>query len=197
MLPSRWAHHIVQSFVHGANVAVAHLLHEAALTVRHAPQAGRPYCVTDPNPPIRYRDLYMTIKTLSIHVFLDVPVEPVFMLLLSYLVEWYSLLPYRLPFVGKYMPEMTGDLRYLKPGLFSICTHLVSCNTEASKPLGEGGLGYRGVLTTLDGMTMEVLEWNKEHTLENGSLKRKAYTTSVLAADKIRQLGIDGWSKAP
>ena len=83
--------------------------------------------MTDPNPPIRYRDLYMAIKTLSIHIFLDIPVEPVFMLLLSYLVEWYSLLPYRLPFVGKYLPGITGDLRYLKPGLSAVSDPVGLC----------------------------------------------------------------------
>lgn len=196
VLPT-WAHHIVQSFVHGANVAVAHLHHEAALTTRHAPQAGRPYCVTDPNPPIRYKDLYMAVKTLSIHPFLDIPVEPVLMLVLSHFLEWYSLLPYKMPLVARLLPKLSGDIRYLKPGLFSICTHLVSSNNaEISKPLEQGGLGYRGVITTLDGMVSEVLEWNKEHASEDGSLKRKAYTTSVAAAEKIRQLGIAGLNKA-
>jgi hypothetical protein len=102
-------------------------------------------------------------------------------------------LPSRFPFLRRFRPDVKGDVRHLKPGLFSICTHLVSSNTEASKPLADGGLGYRGVLTTLEGMTLEVLEWNREHSFdEDGSLRRKVYTTSVSAADKIRQLGLGG-----
>ncbi|KAH6657986.1 hypothetical protein BKA67DRAFT_203655 [Truncatella angustata] len=191
VLPT-WVSHIVQSFVHGANVAIAHLHHEAALTKRNAPQAGRPFCVTDPNPPITYSDLYMTIKALSVHPFLDVHIPPVIMLLLSHILEWYSLLPFRVPFLRKILPVLKGDIRYLKPGLFSICTHLVGSNAEASRSVEDGGLGYKGVITTLEGMALEVLEWNREHADIDGRLERKVYTTSVSAAEKIQQLGIGG-----
>lgn len=112
------------------------------------------------------------------------------MLGLSHLLEWYSLLPFRAPLLARLLPKLKGDIRYLKPGLFSICTHLVGSNAEVSKPVAEGGLGYKGVLTTLEGMVLEVLEWNREHVGISGSLTRKVYTTSVSAAEKIQQLGI-------
>lgn len=182
----------MQSFVHGANVAIAHLHHEAALTRRNAPQAGKPFCVTDPNPPITYSDLYMTIKTLSNHPFVEVHIPPVIMLVLSYCLEWYSLLPFWLPLLKKLLPPLKGDIRYLKPGLFSICTHLVASNVEASKPLEDGGLGYQGVMTTLEGMSFEVLEWNREHASLENRFERKVYTTSVSAAEKLQELGIGG-----
>ena len=156
--------------------------------------AGRPFVVTDPNPPITYRDLYSVIKTLSIHSFRTIPVPPVLMLLLSHAVELYSELPHRLPLLGKVLPELSGDLRHLKPGIFSITTHLVASDADARRPVSEGGLGYVGLLTTLEGMAHEVLEWNDEHLGGGGggagsSLKtRKAYTTSVSLADKIKRL---------
>lgn len=183
-----WMPHIVQNFVHGANVAIAHLHHEAALTHSRAPQAGRPYVVTDPNPPIMYRDMYLAVKTLSINPPVEVILQPIIMLILAHILEFYSLLPYRLPLLRALLPELKGDVRYLKPGLFSICTHLVGANTEISKPLSEGGLGYKGVLTTLEGVTLEVLEWNREHTTTEGDLKRKIYTSSIAGAEKIQQL---------
>ncbi|GAP85054.2 putative cholesterol dehydrogenase [Rosellinia necatrix] len=197
VLPT-WVNHIVQSFVHGANVAIAHLHHEAALLQPSASaQSGRPFVVTDPNPPISYGDLYLAIKVLSRHPFTTVSVPPVLILLLSHAVEMYSELPF-LPFpfstLGRLLPPLQGDVRHLKPGIFSITTHLVATNSEASKPVSEGGLGYEGVITTLEGMALEVLEWNREHEhLDEGKGKtRKAYTTSISLAEKIQKLGSVG-----
>ncbi|KAI0534210.1 hypothetical protein GGR58DRAFT_483670 [Xylaria digitata] len=193
-----WVAHIVQSFVHGANVAIAHLHHEAALLQPSAPvHSGRPFVVTDPNPPISYGDLYSAIKVLSRHSFTILSLPPVLMLLISHIIEFYSELPF-LPFpfsiLGKLLPPLQGDVRHLKPGLFSITTHLIASNSEVSKPVTEGGLGYQGVLTTLEGMVLEVLEWNREHeNLGEGEGKiRKAYTTSVSLAETIQKLGSVG-----
>ena len=191
----RWVSHIVQSFVHGANVAVAHLHHEAALAsapAQSAQCAGRPFVVTDPNPPITYRDLYSVIETLSVHPFRTIPVPPVLILLLSHAVEIYADLPHKFPFLGTILLELSGEIKHLKPGLFSIITHLVASDAEARKPVSEGGLGYVGLLTTLEGMAYEVLEWNEEHRIGGsdggGAKARKSYTTSVSLADKIRRL---------
>ncbi len=186
---SRWVPHIVQSFVHGANVAIAHLHHEAALALplsQSSKCAGRPFVVTDPNRPIVYGDLYLSIKTLSVHPFRTVQIPPVLMLLLSHIVEMYSELPYKYPLLKKILPEPVGDIRHLKPGLFSITTHLIASDTEARKSVSEGGIGYSGVLTTIEGMTREVLEWNEEHA---GNVNtKKVYTTSVSLADQIKKL---------
>ncbi|AEO65514.1 uncharacterized protein THITE_2112596 [Thermothielavioides terrestris NRRL 8126] len=185
VLPT-WTSHIVQSFVHGINVAVAHLDFEAILAAEDSasrPQAGRPFVVTDPNPPITYSDLYFLVQTLAVTPFRILSLSPVVMVLLSYPIEWYSLLRVKYPFVGRLLPELTGDVKHLKPGIFSICTHLVASNAEASRPVSEGGLGYTGVLTTLEGMVQEVVEWNRDHKDVPGT--RKAYQTSVSLADEI------------
>lgn len=99
----------------------------------------------------------------------------------------YSELGFRLP---KILPPLRGDVRHLKPGLFSITTHLVASNEEIGRPVSEGGLGYKGVLTTLEGMVNEVLEWNREHEGEEGKgrTRRKMYTTSVSLAEEIQKL---------
>ncbi|KAF4470721.1 cholesterol dehydrogenase [Fusarium albosuccineum] len=191
VLPT-WLPHVIQSFVHGANVAIAHLHHEAVLVRKDCPQAGRPFVVTDPNPPITYGDMYSAIKTLSIHPFRLVLLPPIVILLMSYAVEWYTLLPYRFPFLKGVLPDLEGDVKYLQPGMFSICTHLVGSDAEAKKPVNEGGLGYEGVLTTLEGMVMEVMEWNREHSNEYNGKAKRAYTTSVSLAEKIQQLGAVG-----
>ncbi|KAI0126453.1 hypothetical protein BJ170DRAFT_628799 [Xylariales sp. AK1849] len=183
-----WIPHIVQSFVHGANVAVAHLHHEAVLATGTS-QGGRPFVVTDPNPPISYSDLYTAIRTLSIHPFRIIVLPPVLVLLISYVVEFYNLLPYRSRLLGRVLPEIKGEARHLQPGLFSICTHLIASDEDARKPVKDGGLGYRGAITTLEGMVLEILEWNREHAGTDGGRARKSYTTSISLADKLRELG--------
>jgi hypothetical protein len=147
--------------------------------------------VTDPNPPISYNDLYAVISTLSIHPFRVLVLPPVFILLLSHLVEWYIVLPYRVPVLRKFLPKLRGDLRQLQPGLFSICTHLLGVDADARKPVEQGGLGYEGVLTTMQGMVTEVVEWNREHAaMDTGSgpLPKRCYTTSVSLAEQLRHV---------
>ncbi|KAL7619665.1 hypothetical protein AAE478_010206 [Parahypoxylon ruwenzoriense] len=194
ILPT-WVPHIVQSFVHGANVSIAHLHQEAALAlpwVESAKHAGRPFVVTDPNPPITYSDLYTAIGTLSVHSFRTIKVPPVVILLLSHAVEIYTDLPYKYPFLRGVLPELTGDIRHLKPGIMSICTHLIASDDEARKPISQGGLGYSGVLTTLEGVALEILEWNREHV--DDVKTRKAYTTSISLAEQIQKLWAVGGS---
>lgn len=114
---------------------------------------------------------------------------PMLMLFLSIVVEWYILLPYRLVTLKKVLPELKGDIKTLQPGIFSICTHLVASDAEARKPVSEGGLGYKGTVTSLEGVVMEILEWNKEHSggIEGGS--RKKYTTSVSLTERLQEVG--------
>lgn len=210
-----WVESIVQSFVHGINCALAHLQFEAILTDPASctsPQAGRPFCITDPGPPIYYGDMYRAMKTLVVTPFRIVRVPPLPMLLISYVIEFYNLLPARVPALQKVLPRLPGGSAHLQPGLFSICTHLLTDMSEAQKPVGEGGLGYRGVVPTLEGMCQEILDWNLEQeeyartatamhsSLEHnggggnvskskGKLDTKLFRTSVLLAEEIQKLG--------
>ncbi|KAI1430300.1 NAD(P)-binding protein [Xylaria sp. FL1777] len=184
-----WVFHIVQSFVHGANVAVAHLQREAVLALPRdedaARYSGRPFVVTDPNRPVAYDDLYTAIKTLSIHPFQTVRVPPVVILLISHVMEIYADLPFRFPFLKPFLPKVEGDLNHLRPSIFSIITHLIANDEDARKDVSEGGLGYTGLLTTLEGVVLEILEWNQEH---EGEKERKTYTTSIALAGKIESM---------
>ena len=178
----------MQSFVHGINAAVAHLQFEALLADPDAvssSQAGRPFTITDPNPPITFGDLYYLLGALSVTPFRTVRIPPVIILLLSYLIECYDILQARI--LSKFLPSLSGDIQHLKPPIFSITTHLVAANEAAGRPVAEGGLGYRGVVTTLEGMTMQVLEWNHENG-ECNSQPRKQYQTSVSFAEEIKKL---------
>jgi hypothetical protein len=149
------------------------------------PQAGRPFVVTDPNPPITYRDLYFLIKTLATTRFRTIPLQPLPMILLSYIIEGYSLIRLNWPLLRWVLPPVAGDVKHLKPALFSICTHLVASNDLVSRPVKAGGLGYKGVLTTLEGMTQEVVEWNRVH--QSAKEKTVTYRSSVSLAEEIRR----------
>ncbi|GKU07910.1 cholesterol dehydrogenase [Fusarium langsethiae] len=181
--------HIVQNFVHGANVAIAHLHHEAVLATGDCQQAGKPFVVTDPGPLITFGDLYMAVKTLSIHRFRTALVPPVMMLLLSVVVEWYILLPYRFLALGRLLPELKGDIRKLQPAIFSICTHLIASDPEARRPVNEGGIGYEGIVTTFEVVVMEIVDWNSEHLKDPDERRRKRYTSSVSLVEKLQAFG--------
>ncbi|KAJ4003913.1 hypothetical protein NW752_012050 [Fusarium irregulare] len=184
-----WIPHVVQNFAHGANVAVAHLHHEAALAKGDCPQAGRPFVISDIGPPITFGDIYIAVRFLSVHGLRTIVLPPILMLLLSIMVEWYILLPYRLLTLKRILPELKGDIKTLQPGIFSICTHLVASDAEARKPVSGGGLGYRGNVTSLEGVVTEILEWNKEHSRESEGGVRKTYTTSVSLAERLQEVG--------
>ncbi|KAI3391814.1 hypothetical protein diail_6776 [Diaporthe ilicicola] len=196
-----WACHVVQSFVHGINCAVAHLQFESILAKQgshSSSQAGRPFCITDPNPPIYYGDLYSLLSKLAITPFKIVIVPAIPLVLLSYLVEFYTLLPFRLPGgLARFVPPLSGDVKHLQPALFSICTHLVADNADAGKAVTDGGLGYRGVLTTLEGMCQELVEWNQEQeeharraALESveGTGAVRYFHSSVSLAEQIQKM---------
>lgn len=185
---------------------MAHLQFEAILAESdsfRAPQAGRPFLVTDPNPPIPYASSFQLIGCLATTPFRAFAIPPLPMLLLSYAFEFYNLFPVRHPELAKYLPKLPGDMVYLEPGLFSICTHLVGNMDQARKPVDQGGLGYRGVLTTLEGMCQELLEWNREQEeharvtaklagasggLRSGKFRAKYFRPSLSLPDEIRKL---------
>ncbi|KAL2160957.1 hypothetical protein VTH06DRAFT_8669 [Thermothelomyces fergusii] len=175
----RWTSHIVQNFVHGINAAVAHLDLEAVLAAAGSEtraQAGRPFVVTDPNPPVRYGDVYRLLRALSGSGFRALALPPVLVLLLAYPVEWYVVARARWPALRRVLPPPPGLVKHLQPGIFSICTHLVASDGAAARPVGEGGLG---------GMAQEVVEWNRDRRDARGGAPPRSYKTSVSLADDI------------
>lgn len=107
------------------------------------------------------------------------------MVLVSYLIETYSLLRLIWSPLKWILPPVSGDAKHLKPAIFSICTHLVASNDVASEPVTAGGLGYHGILTTLEGMTQEILDWNAVHQASGN--KGVSYQTSVSLAEEIQK----------
>ncbi|KAM7195908.1 hypothetical protein V8F20_007273 [Naviculisporaceae sp. PSN 640] len=191
-----WNSHIIQSFVHGINVALAHLYLEAVLSSTKAlpSQSGRPFIVTDPNPPITYGDLLTAVSTLATTHFRVIPLPPVLILLLSHVIEWYIHLPLKYPILRKILPPITGDAKFLQPAIMDICTHLVASNEKISRPVEEGGLGFKGVITTLEGMVQEIVEWNQEHSEAEKAGRKVVYHISIELAAELENTGTENIS---
>ena len=129
--------------------------------------------VTDPNPAITFSDIYTLIQMLKLTPTKIVNLPPVIMLLTSYCIEFYCLSLARFPWLTMVFKELKEYTAYrghesslfnLQPPLFSICTHLIANDAKVRKPLVEGGLGYKGIWTTLEGMCYEVKMWNDRYT---------------------------------
>ncbi|KAE9967847.1 hypothetical protein EG328_007939 [Venturia inaequalis] len=160
-----WVAHIVQNFVHSKNVSLAHLQLEAALLTPSSKAAGKTYTITDPNPAISFGDMYKLIPTISVSPSEVQLIPPFPMLLFSYLVEAYIVAQHAFPSaIGNLLPTLPPDIAQLQPPLFTVSTcHVIADDGEARKSVEEGGLGYKGICTTLEGMCLQVLEWNMEH----------------------------------
>ena len=189
---------MVQSFVHAANVAVAHLDFENILATSPCcpAQAGRPFVVTDPNPPITYGDMYTALRSLSKTRLRIVRVPPAPVLVVSTVIHKYCLLVDDSPLLGRVLPPLKGIIKHLRSPLFDITRHMFATNEKISRPRLHGGLGYTGVISTMDGIILEVVEWNR--TVDDGDkTQRRHFRSSVDLGNKIQDsLTADGNSSS-
>lgn len=151
-----WLSHCVANFVAAQNVSIGHLAYENTLLL-HPERGGQGFCVTDPNPPIRYQDLYHAL-TLLAHpstpvAFPYIPHMP--LLLLSYFIEAYNVL--QTQYLAGVLPALgNGDLSFVQPAVSSLCVmHIVYTDTAAQETIG-----YRAPITTLEGFMLAVRDWN-------------------------------------
>lgn len=169
----------------GQNIALAHLLLEQALLSPNGKAAGRPFVITDPNPTITFGDVYNLLSTIAVTPFKVqlVPSLPLYMI--SYIVEQYHLLQAKIPTI---LPALSKDLQILQPGLWSIsAAHFIGDDSSARKSIEDGGLGYKGIYTTLEGMCTQIKTWNDEHAgmkedekVLDKSLKREAENVGAI-----------------
>ena len=178
---------MVQSFVHAANVAVAHLDFENILAMSSCcpAQAGRPFVMTDPNPPITYGDVYTALRALSKTRLRIVRVPPAPVLVVSTVIHQYCLLVDDSPLLGHVLPALKGSIKQLRSPLFDITRHMFATNDNISRPRSDGGLGYTGVISTMDGIIFEVVEWNR--TVDGDKTQRRHFRSSVDLGNEIQE----------
>lgn len=164
-----WFPHVIHNLVSGRNVALAHLQMEAALSRPDMPGcAGRPFNITDPNPPVAFMDVYNAITELSVAPASVSFPPPVLLLIVAHLVEAWCLLLARFPFLTDVLGlrEPMPPLLWLQPSVFSTSSHSIIDDSAARRRVEHGGLGYRGVCTTMEGVCEQILCWNRERAQE-------------------------------
>ncbi|KAL9090711.1 MAG: hypothetical protein Q9165_005199 [Trypethelium subeluteriae] len=164
-----WIAHCTQNSVSAANISLSHLLYEAALasppppSPTSHPPSGRAFAITDPNPPPTFNSLYHLLEVLRGCQTTHLP--PVLMLLLAHAIEAYILTLHAVPSLTQVLGlrEPTGLIALVQPATMnSSCIHQFASGAQAEQPVEQGGLGYRGVCTTLEGMCMQVREFELE-----------------------------------
>ncbi|KAI1177429.1 3-beta hydroxysteroid dehydrogenase/isomerase [Nemania sp. FL0916] len=159
-----WMQNIVQNFVHSGHVSLGHLQFEAALLRKEMPKcAGRPFIITDDGPPPTYGDMYHLCEVTA-----ETPVKLQFFpglpfLILAHIVEMVAIAS-RTPVLKYIFSEPKGTLAILQPGVFHAGLHYVSTDKAAQRSVEQGGLGFKHVHNSMQGMCQQVLEWNMEHS---------------------------------
>nr|CDP23348.1 Putative protein of unknown function [Podospora anserina S mat+] len=160
---------VIQSFVYSRNVSLAHLQFEAALLPSPsgtAPPAcaGRPFVITDAGPPITFRDMALACETLSDAKFAYSEASPLIIHAIAHVMEFWSLLLARAPFLTRWFgwKEAKGPISMLQPAVLNVGIHSVVDDSKARRRVEEGGIGYTPVASTLEGISMQISEFNED-----------------------------------
>ncbi|KAI1798025.1 NAD(P)-binding protein [Ganoderma leucocontextum] len=171
-----WIFNILQSFIHVENCSVAHLAYEQRLielergsTNPNPDIGGQAFCIADAGPPVTYGEVYRGITELSKGEVTFTPLSATVMLAFAMVVECYYLARHALlrapaPFsaLAKLVPALNGGIVFLQPSMWSLTqVHLIFDDSRARAPPAEGGLGYNGHVTTLQGICKGVAEYQK------------------------------------
>lgn len=152
----------MQNWVHGANVAMAHLRYEAALLGPHAHKvAARPFLVTDAGPPPVFRDFYTLLGSVSASPIRVQYPPPVLLLLLAHCIEAYCLLLWHVPVLQRFFSEPEMPLYMLQPASITGATNAIINDSDARRRVEDGGLGYEAKCTTMEGLCMQLAAWNR------------------------------------
>jgi hypothetical protein len=153
--------HIVQTFAYAENISLSHLQYESAILKPASKAAGKVFAVTDPNPPVTFGDVYHLLQTLT--TFRAIFVPPVALLIPAYALEWYCIALAKFPFLRRVFTEPGEPLINLQPAIFQVsCVHQVGSNVEAERSPEEGGIGYRGAVTSLEAMCWQAKKHNDD-----------------------------------
>jgi len=112
-------------------------------------------------------------------------VPPVALLIFAHVIESYVSIVTRFPFLTTWfgLREPRFPINYLQPSTLRGSMHILVDDSAAKKSIEEGGLGYDGVCTSLEGMCEELVAWNLEHEEAKGpTVKQPAAKTAVRAA---------------
>lgn len=178
--------HVIQNFVSGWNVSMAHLLFEAALAGGGAGPdgvpakcAGRPMVVTDAGPPPSWNDFFRAAKQVAVTPVDVTFVSPLMLYLVAHVIEGWAVLLARVPFLTRLgLGEPTGPARHLQPSIWTPSSFVMVVDGAARRSVEEGGLGYEPGCTTLEGFCEQVRDWNRSQGKE---------VVEGVGADKVKK----------
>lgn len=170
-----WVQNIIHNFIHVENCSLAHLCYEQRLVEQikgssNPDLGGQTFIVTDAGAPPTYGDVYLSLTELTDGECQFPLLSPTAMLVFAYAVEatylareLYISSPNPLvKALARLVPQITSDVVNVQPSLWSLMmVHLIFDDSRARLPPSQGGLGYNGPLTTLQGMCRLVEEHRK------------------------------------
>ncbi|EKM75813.1 hypothetical protein AGABI1DRAFT_63993 [Agaricus bisporus var. burnettii JB137-S8] len=172
-----WIVKLICSHSYVENCALAHLLYEQRLIALSLPSPSKPlpdisgqaFNICDPGPAPTNGDIFTTLTTLTSGECYFPLLSPTFMHLFAHAIEFYYTLP-SFFFTILRFPRITGNLVNLQPSIYSLTQlHVIFDDSRARLSPEEGGLGYRGAWTTLEGAHKTVEEHYK--SLSEGSVR--------------------------
>jgi nucleoside-diphosphate-sugar epimerase len=166
-----WITTTMQSFTYVENCSIAHLLYEQRLLEISQGRSkvdigGQAFVIADPGPPPISGDAQITLATLTNGETRFPELSPTVLLLIAHIVEFFSLARHFLvrsvPFIASWIPTIPADIVVLQPSLFRLTTvHTIFDDSRARLPPEKGGLGYKGICTTLEGAHLTVDAFKK------------------------------------
>lgn len=180
----------IQNAVSAWNVSLAHLCFEAALA---RPQdreempacAGRPFVITDNGAPPSWQDFFRAVALVAARPPVVMAPPPLPFFLLAVLNEQWSLLLARFPSLTSRfgLRESTGDFRHLQPAVFSPQCNVACVDARARRSVAEGGIGYAGGLSTLEGACEIIRDMNSLREKKGGGGEKGEGTGGLAALD--------------
>lgn len=164
----------VQNWVATINVAQAHMKLEESLLGEHVDKvAGKPFVITDDGPPITTSDYYQVLSSTSTLGFTAVRPPPVLFLTAFYIIEWWAILSAKYAFVKRLIGEPKEPIDILQPGTAASGITSILDDSKARKSPQDGGIGYKPVCDTIEGLCKLVGEWNESVVREGMEVLKK------------------------
>ncbi|KAJ8087286.1 hypothetical protein PM082_006116 [Marasmius tenuissimus] len=150
------------------NCALAHLLYEKRLIDSSGPDVGgQAFTITDPGPPITWPDCYLALAYFVDHFskgkakYGFKPISPTIISVIANINETYYVTRHKMLSspstlirrVGSFIPPLPALLVPLQPSTIGLSTiHPLVDDSRARLPVEKGGLGYVGVVDTMEGI---------------------------------------------
>ncbi|KAF9230215.1 hypothetical protein BU15DRAFT_83908 [Melanogaster broomeanus] len=162
-----WARHILQSLIGSSNPDIG----------------GQAFTVTDTGPPVTFSDIHTALCTLDKEIVFPV-ISTSLILGIAHVIEAIyvtkALLSTSDSFFGRtvfnLLPTISGSVTNLQPSVFALTSvHVIFDDSRARLSPNQGGLGYNGPYTTLQGLCKTVEEHHKSESAQKNALSLRAW----------------------